>query len=133
MSHIEAKHSVKRMQGSIGVTLLMLLTTQMKTENTNVSLGAAIGQLMAAYSRKDEKQADKLSIKYMERAGYDPSGTIGALEKLKELRRKAPRMKYFFNKSHPYISERIAYLKGIIMGGTDFDSYINLASDEEEI
>ena len=133
MSHVEAKHSVKRMQGNIGVTLLMLLGTQMQVEQTNVSLGAAIGHLMAAYSRQDEKQADELSVKYMKRAGYDPGGTIGALETLRELRSKAPRMKYFFGKSHPYVSERIAHLKGVVAGGTSFESYINLVNDEDEM
>ena len=133
MAHVEAKHSIKRLQGSLGVVALMLLGTQMKKgEGSAVSLNSAINQLMAAYSRKDERQADELSVKYMERAGYDPGGTIGALKTLKKLRKKATRMKYFFNKGHPYISERIAHLKTIIKGYTDFESYINIVSDRDD-
>lgn len=131
MAHIEARHSIKRLQGSLGVAALILLGSQMNTgEGSAAALGPAIGQLMAAYSRQDEEQADELSVKYMERAGYDPEGTVGSLEKLKELRKKGKRMKYSFNKSHPYISERIAYLEKLIRGQADFDSYINTASKD---
>ncbi len=134
MSHIEAKHSVKRLQGSIGVTALMLLGTQMKVEEgSGASLNAAIGHLMASYSRQDERQADELSVKYMRRAGFDPNGTVGALEVLRAIRKKAPRMKYSFLKSHPYNSERVAYLKNFIKGYADFDSYINIVSEPDKM
>ncbi len=134
MGHIEAKHSVKRLQGSLGVTALMLLGTQIKAERgTYVELGKAINELMAAYSRHDEQQADELALRYLELAGFDKNGAIGSLEVLKELRKKAPRMRYAVYKSHPYVSERIAHLKSIVGGRTDFDSYINIVSDDDEL
>ncbi|MFH1837017.1 MAG: M48 family metalloprotease [Candidatus Omnitrophota bacterium] len=132
MAHVEAKHSIKRLQGSLGVTALMLLGSQLKTEdNSAVYLGSAVNQLMAEYSRQDERQADELSVKYMERTGYDPMGAIGALEKLRGLRKEGKRMKYFFNKSHPYLSERIAGLEKDINGQMNFNSYINLVQDKD--
>jgi len=132
MAHIEARHSVKRMQASLGVTALMLLSTQLPKEpGTTSALYNAIGQLMSEYSRGDEQQADELSIKYMDRAGFDPKGVLGALEVLKAVRKKGPYMKYPEYKSHPYISERIAYLRKQVKGETDFDSYINIVSDKD--
>jgi predicted Zn-dependent protease len=132
MGHVEARHSVKRVQANIGITALMLLSAHMqKEEGTSAKASTAIGQLMSAYSREDERQADELSVKYMQRAGFDSKGSVNALEKLKELRKKAPRAKYSFYRSHPYLSERIAYLRKFIKGHTDFNSYINLPSREE--
>ncbi|RKY40875.1 MAG: hypothetical protein DRP85_07730 [Candidatus Makaraimicrobium thalassicum] len=132
MGHVEARHSVKRMQGNAGVTLLMLLAGQMQTERgTYAAANRAIGQLMSAYSRHDERQADELSVKYMRLAGFDPNGAVAALETLRSLRKKAPRMRYRFYKSHPYLSERISYLKKFVRGYTDFDSYINLVPEKD--
>ena len=132
MGHIEAKHSVKRMQGSLAATLLILAASQVPQENgSREAANMAVGQLMSAYSRHDERQADELSVKYMRRAGFDPDGVLTALGKLRQERQKAPRMAYFVYKSHPYLSERIAYLRTRINGYTDFDAYINLASGDE--
>ncbi|MFH1797751.1 MAG: M48 family metallopeptidase [Candidatus Omnitrophota bacterium] len=127
MAHVEAKHSVKRMQANLGVTALLLLGTQIEAEQgTYAALGNAIGQLMSAYSRKDERQADELSVKYLRLAGFDAYGTIRALETLRDFRKKAPTRRYSYFRSHPYLSERISYLKKYITGHMDFDSYINM-------
>lgn len=132
MGHVEARHSVKRMQSSIGVTLFMLISSHISGENSDKGkVGNAMTQLMAAYSREDEKQADELSVKYLKRAGFDPDGAVMALETLKKLRKKAPRIRYMIYRSHPYLSERIAHLKKYIQGYTDFDSYINLSPKTE--
>ncbi|MFH1847252.1 MAG: M48 family metalloprotease [Candidatus Omnitrophota bacterium] len=132
MGHVEAKHSVKRLQANMGITALMLIGTQMQMEKGEyAAANAAIGQLISAYSRSDERQADELSVKYMRVAGFDPNGTVEALSVLKKLRSKGSRLKYFVYKSHPYLSERMAYLKKYINGYTDFDSYINLVSESD--
>ncbi len=132
MGHVEARHAIKRMQGNLGLTVLMLLGAGMQSEEgAHARANRAIGQLVAAYSRHDERQADELSVKYLRRAGFEPAGAIGALETLKTLRKKAPRRRYCFYRSHPYLSERISYLKKSVNGYTDFDSYINIVPEEE--
>ena len=126
MGHVEARHSVKRLQGALGITALMILGSQMNAEEgTRARLNNAIGQLMAVYSRHDEWEADELSVRYLKRAGYDPHGAIQALEELKGLRKRGPVRKYMFYKSHPYLSSRIAHLNELVKGYADFDSYIN--------
>jgi predicted Zn-dependent protease len=131
MGHVEAKHSIKRLQGSLGTTLLLILGSQMSPNRGDfAAANQAIGQLMMAYSRHDERQADELSVKYMKRAGFDPEGTIQALKTLKGLRKKGPLMRYMYYKSHPYLSERVAHLKNTIKGYTDFDSYINIVPEK---
>lgn len=131
MGHVEARHAIKRLQGSIGLTALMLLGTQMETDQgTYIAANNAIGELFCAYSRQDERQADELSVKYMRLAGFNPDGAIEAFNILRELRKKAPPMAYFFYKTHPYLSERAAYLKNFIRGHIDFNSYINLIEEK---
>lgn len=66
----------------------------------------------------------------MDRAGFDSLKIVGVLETLKALRKKGPYMTYIVYKSYPYISERIANLKTEVKGVLDFDSYINLVSEE---
>jgi predicted Zn-dependent protease len=131
MAHVEAKHSIKRMQGALGATALLVLGSQMNTDgsNTMAKANTAIGQLMYAYSREDEKKADELSLKYMEQAGFNPKGTVESLECLKALRKKGPLRKYSYFRSHPYVSQRIAHLQKMIKGYVDFDSYVNSVSE----
>lgn len=132
MAHVEAKHSIKRLQANLGITALMLLGTQVKAEQgTYSAMSNAIGQLMASYSRSDERQADELSVRYLRLAGFDAYGAIRALEILRDFRKKAPTIQYIFFRSHPYLSERIAYLKKYISGHSDFDSYINIIPEEK--
>lgn len=133
MGHIEARHPVKRLQGSIGATALMVLTTQMPAEaKTKNEANAALGQLLAAYSRHDERQADELSVKYLKEAGFDPRGSLEALKTLQALRKKGPRVKYSSYRSHPYVSERLSDIKKDIKGHADFDAYINTTTRGED-
>ncbi|MFH1305852.1 MAG: M48 family metalloprotease [Candidatus Omnitrophota bacterium] len=132
MGHVEARHSVKRLQGSIGVTALMLLGSQAQGDTgTYAAANKAIGQLMAAYSRSDERQADELSTRYLRLAEFDAAAASGALKKLKKLRKKGPTMKFSFYRGHPYLSERIAYLEKYTNGYTNFDAYINIVRKEQ--
>ena len=134
IAHVEAKHSIKRLQGNIGATILMILGSQVSKDGRSTEeANMAIAQLMAAYSRHDETQADELSVKDLKRAEFNPEGAVDSLKSLKKLRKKALRMKNTFYRSHPYLSERIADLKKYIKGYTDFDSYINLVTDKDEL
>ena len=132
IGHICGKHVVRRLQGSLGASALMLLA--MVTANDPRSVGEAnqaIGQLMMAYSREDEFEADKLSVKYLKDAGFNPEGVVQSLYTLKELRKDGREMRYRFYKSHPYLSERISAVRTEIKGYMDFDSYINIPADGE--
>jgi predicted Zn-dependent protease len=133
MGHVEARHSVKRLQTSLSTALLILLGSQIPRESGSLNAAnSALAQLMMAYSRHDEFQADELSVKYMKKAGYDPEGVIQSLKTMKKIRKKGKLMKYSYYRSHPYLSERIAHAKRAIKGYTDFDSYINIVPRDDE-
>ncbi len=132
MGHVEARHSIKRLQTSLGMTALMILGGQMSRERgTQQDVSYAIGQLMAAYSREAEKEADELGVRYLERAGYDPEASIRVLRRLRELRMDGPIRRYTYFRSHPYLSERIANLSRHVHGYLDFESYINKPIEED--
>jgi len=126
VAHITARHSVKRMQASLGDTILRLALARGEMDNaTRAKANEALNQLMFAYSREDEMLADRLGVKYLKLAGYNPEGMITFLGRLLEMKRKAPIRKYRHYKSHPYLSERLSIVKEAVYGHMDFTDYIN--------
>jgi len=73
----------------------------------------AFNLVSLGYSRKDEFQADELSVKYTDKAGFDPQGMIGALKKLDDQNKKGVSVPYIL-RSHPYIDQRIAHIEELI-------------------
>lgn len=132
LGHICGRHVVKRLQSSLGVNILMILAVATARDGQTVAhANEAITQLMMSYSREDEFEADRLSVEYVKRAGFDPEGVLGSLQRLRELREKGADRRYIDYRSHPYLSERIAAARKEIKGYADFDSYINLPSKEK--
>ena len=84
VSHIVARHAIKRLQAIWGYSLLSVLTVG--TQNADFARGAQLAylQLMMGYSREDELLADKLGARYTKRAGYNPDAVITFLRKLKK-------------------------------------------------
>ncbi len=133
LGHINARHSVKRLQGSLGVNALMLLSAVVSRDGRTVAeVNEAIGQLMMAYSREDEFEADRLSVKYTGKAGFNPQGVQDSLLTLKAWRKEGRERRYTDYKSHPYLSERISKARTGMHGHTDFDSYINLPEETSD-
>jgi predicted Zn-dependent protease len=128
ISHIVARHSVKRLQASLGYNLLSLIAlAASKDVRFKRGTDLAFNQLMLGYSREDELLADRLSVKYLRKAGYNPDGVIALLEKLKKIKKEAPLQPLLpaYARTHPYITERIAAAKKEIYGKIDFNDYIN--------
>ncbi len=129
--HIAAKHSIKKLQTSLGVNALMILGVGMGTDSrTFAKANNALNQLMVSYSREAEIEADKLSVRYIKKAGFNPQGVIDVLEILQALRKKGPIRRYMYYKTHPYLSERLARARIEVRGKMDFDSFMNLPEEE---
>ena len=116
---------MKRLQASYGAMFLQILASQ---TNASVAGGtnAAINTLFSAHSQKDEIEADKLSLKYLEKAGYNPVQMIEMLKRLKEEHDKAPIKRFGYLRSHPYISKRISAANTELKGKMEFRDYLNL-------
>ena len=133
LGHICSKHAIKRMQSSLGINALMLLAMATAQDGRTIAkANEGLTQLMLAYSREDELEADRISVKYLKDAGFDPEGVYGSLEALRYLRKKGRENIYTDYRSHPYLSERMAAAKSEILGYTDFGSYINIPDRKEE-
>ncbi len=127
VGHITAKHSVKRLQGSLGAMAFQILSAGIEADSqTKKRANTAIGLLMMSYSREDEAVADRLSVRYAKRAGYDPEAIITSIDKMIDIHRKMPLRVYSPYQTHPYLSERKAAVKKEVYGRVDFVDFINM-------
>ena len=78
-----------------------------------VTVGSIAGAQSAVlkYSREDEREADQVGLNYLIQAGYNPSGMVSAMQKMR-------RMQWFsggdipsYLSTHPGMDERIGYLR----------------------
>ena len=125
VAHITARHAVKRIQNAYGAMILQGLATQ---SNTKVAQGVnfALISLFSEYSQQDEFEADRLGVKYLKKAGYDPSAMVEVLVKLREDQEKSPAREYSYWRTHPFIPQRISVVNQAITGKLDFKDYFNL-------
>ncbi|MDD4051465.1 MAG: M48 family metallopeptidase [candidate division Zixibacteria bacterium] len=82
ISHVVARHGVKRLQTVMGAEIVLSLALGGKSEMTQSLAETALGIVMQGYSRSQENEADNFGVTYMTRSGYDPNGTILMFEKL---------------------------------------------------
>lgn len=122
VGHVAAKHSVKKMQSVLGYNLLMSLALagfgprhpEFAQEIANVS-GTVYDLLLRGYGREDEILADKLAVKYLFKAGYDPDSMVRALEILMKESGPGGRM-FEILSTHPKMQERIRRVREEITG-----------------
>jgi predicted Zn-dependent protease len=130
IGHITARHTAKRVNGSLGVNALAILLMNMESDAASKQKAyQGLVELMLEYSMEDEIEADKLAVKYMQQAGYNPEGVVSFLKKLRKIEYEKPIRRAHVFKTHPYIADRIKAAKEEISGKIDFEDYIN-ASDE---
>lgn len=109
IGHIAARHSVKRLQTVLGYQLIMGIALGISKQQAIGSAVDVVFNLVSqGYSRKDEFLADKLSVRYSKKAGFNPYGMVSFFEKLKkEAAKRGPNFMPVFLSSHPPIEERI--------------------------
>lgn len=113
VGHICARHSVKRLQVSLGMQMVYALALR-KNDYKDIKKGVNViyNIISLGYSRKDEFLADKLGIKYMKKAGFNPKGGISLLKKLDVLDKNHYQL--ILLRSHPPIKERINNIKNYL-------------------
>lgn len=127
VGHVVARHAVKRLQGGIGLQLLQLLAIGAGPSDprSRQSLDLALASIFTAYSQEDEMQADRLSVRYLKRAGYQPSAAIRFMTRLRDYTFKQPLRRHSYFRTHPYFSDRVRILRQESEGQLTFDDYIN--------
>ncbi len=116
ISHVVARHGVKRLQAAMGVSLAWELVFGDDISQA-VEAAAQLGLLLvfSGYSRAHEREADRFAVHYMIKAGYDPYGAVSMLEKLAALGDAGyPNVFDKLAASHPETKERIANVRAQI-------------------
>jgi predicted Zn-dependent protease len=130
VSHVVARHGVKRLQQILGLQVLLSIALGESSELTQEAVGIGLAVLLQAHSRENEFEADEYGAIYMQKAGYNPEGMIQLLQKLLEM---SNGQAGFFEKimaTHPPTQNRINRVKSQIQG---FDPSVrNLPLNQEE-
>ncbi len=127
MGHVTAKHTIKQLQGAMGMQLLQILAvgTGAADARTSAGMDLAFTSLFLEYSQGDELQADRLGVKYAKLAGYNPGAAITFMERLRDHTLKEPSRNFSYFRTHPYFADRIRLLRQESQGHITFDDYIN--------
>ncbi|MCM8783792.1 MAG: M48 family metalloprotease [Candidatus Omnitrophica bacterium] len=125
ISHIVARHSVDLLKKNLGFNILMVLAKAGAPDTETIRrTSTALDLLMLSYSREDEFMADRLAVRFMQKAGFNPEGALSFLEKFKEIKKKEP-IRPLYGRTHPYINERIRAVREEIYGRISFEDYLN--------
>jgi predicted Zn-dependent protease len=85
ISHVVARHSVKRLQSAVGIGLLEQIAFGGNASATRDVVNLGVGVALQGYSRANEFEADEYGITYMSAAGYNPQGAIELFQMLASL------------------------------------------------
>ncbi len=110
IGHCAARHTVKKFQAALGYDLISTIVLNSIGQGTaqqitQLSSNAVMSIVFSNYSRKDEYEADRLGVKYMHLACFDPNASIETFKVL-EADSKGPDVPLIL-RSHPYIHDRI--------------------------
>jgi predicted Zn-dependent protease len=126
VSHLVARHSVKKLQNIYGYSILAQIALGGKAQGAAGEIvNVAAMLVLQGYSRDNEFEADRYGILYAKNAGYNPQGMIQVFEKLKEMGGNPPPAVLGLLSSHPPAGERIERGKSEItnIGGTSLPYY----------
>ncbi len=115
IGHVNARHTAERMSKKMLMASIVLLGTVSLAAFKKTRIAAPVagvlglvggGALLAHYSRNDEREADALGMKYMLKAGHNPTGMVKLMEILKMISGEKPNLIDMMFASHPMSSER---------------------------
>jgi len=119
IAHVLCRHISKRIEQSkkIGwVTLAGMLTGIFLSGNPEAAGAITTGSMAAGqslslmYSREDERQADQVGLKYLNKAGYGGEGLLEMLNKIRKKRWFGSEHIPSYVQTHPAVEERMGYL-----------------------
>jgi predicted Zn-dependent protease len=130
ISHVVARHGVKRLQQVLGLQILLSIALGESSELTQQAVGTGIAVLIQGYSRDNEFESDEYGTLYMQKAGYNPEGMVELLGKLLEMSQHEPGFFEEIMATHPPTSNRIQRVKSQIQGSDP--SVKNLPFNEQQ-
>ena len=115
IGHVAARHIVKKLQAQMGYELLMgFAFSSGKPQDMQRAVNFTFNVINLGYSREDEMEADRLSVKYAYASGRNPRAMISFLRKLESLQRKGILDQVTIFRTHPQTNKRIEHLEKLI-------------------
>lgn len=123
IAHVSARHTAARL--SSGTVLSLVLGGAVAAlgaakpglqDLASDVFGLGAGMLLAAYSRDDEREADRLGMAYMTAAGYSPQGMVDLMAMLRSLSTSDPSLVEVLFATHPMSDERFAQAQAQAQG-----------------
>lgn len=131
IAHITARHAVKRYEGALGAQLAQLATLATRQGAAIRGVGVATQSAQLAYARQEELEADRIGVRYLKAAGFDPKAMLALLEKVHELDQENTHylptgvVRPHYAMTHPYVAERLRAVKEALFGVADYLDYLN--------
>lgn len=121
VAHAIAKHGNERMSQALltqlgGIGLSLALSSEPALTNqifmAVYGVGAQVGILLP-YSRLHEREADRIGLVLMAKAGYDPRGAVSFWERMNQKGKEKARLPEFLS-THPAPESRIREIESLI-------------------
>lgn len=120
IGHVVARHGAEHMakakltQGLTGAAVLATYDPSNPSSRNSAAMAALIGQMVnMKFGRDDELESDRLGVRFLARAGYDPRAMIGVMRILAEASGGAGRQPEFFS-THPNPERRVERIEEAI-------------------
>ncbi|MDX1546443.1 MAG: M48 family metallopeptidase [Rhodothermales bacterium] len=108
IAHGVSRHGTERLTKAYGFNMgAGLLLGQNPAVYQQILGQVAAGGAFAKFSRNDEREADRLGVRYMYAAGYDPYGMAEVFEKLMQQKQRGRSAVGQFFATHPLTQERV--------------------------
>ena len=117
IGHVVGRHSANQLATQMGMgVLLSLALGQAQDELAETAAQLAGEGTLAAFSREDERDADRYGVAYTVAAGYDPRGLVTFFTRLMQATEEGSRQTSYASlmSSHPATSERIRDVERLI-------------------
>lgn len=105
IAHTSARHAVRSAEKQLKYSLALELLLKGESARELGSIAANLALL--GYGRREEYEADRLGVRYMARAGYDPNGMLRFFRKLQRNEGREPKGLSTYFRTHPSTSDRI--------------------------
>jgi beta-barrel assembly-enhancing protease len=120
IGHVVARHGAEHIakarltQDLTGAAVIATYDPENPSSQRNAAVAALIGQLVnMRFGRQDELESDRLGVRFLAEAGYDPSSMIEVMRILEEASGGGARQPEFFS-THPNPDNRIASIQAAI-------------------
>lgn len=109
ISHGVSRHGTEQLSRAYGISILGGVVLGQDPRAYEQILAQILAQgTLARFSRSAEGEADRLGIRYMHAAGYDPRGLVEVFERLLAARKRQPSSVERFFSTHPLTEQRLA-------------------------